>query len=88
VTTGWPWARHAVQGVFAVRSVREADLRGADLSQLNLESVDVQGARWDAATRWPNDDYAERILTASDEISPGVWRISQDMSRVGTLTGA
>lgn len=44
---------------------------GADLSDVNLEGVDLVGVRWDNATRWPTSEWAARLYRASVEDPPG-----------------
>ncbi|WP_405901824.1 hypothetical protein OG696_41010 [Streptomyces sp. NBC_00656] len=64
--------REALSLSRAVAEVEEAstDFRGADLQQVNLDGVDLEGIRWDASTSWPSE-WTERIWEASLAASTG-----------------
>jgi hypothetical protein len=54
-----------------------ADFSGADLAELELESVSLLGMRWSSTTVWP-PGWAERIRERSVQVAPDLFEIRED----------
>jgi hypothetical protein len=53
------------------------DFVHADLSQIDLSSVDLRGMRWSlSGTRWPSDISLEELLVMSKETEPEIYIIT------------
>lgn len=48
------------------------DFTGADLSDANIEGIDLTDLKWSESTIWP-PGWADRVRRSSDEKSPGVY---------------
>ncbi|MCW2944564.1 MAG: Pentapeptide repeat family protein [Actinoallomurus sp.] len=55
-----------------------AHLSGANLHGAHLDRANLDGVIWTELTVWPGDADIERIRMASQEITPGVFRIGED----------
>ncbi|GGU84356.1 hypothetical protein GCM10010260_16750 [Streptomyces filipinensis] len=65
----------------AFRKISKArdDFTGSDLSDANLESVNLTGLRWSDSTIWP-PGWEERVRRSSEEKEPGVYVINSSGS--------
>ncbi|MGV9277693.1 hypothetical protein [Streptomyces griseosporeus] len=65
------------------------DFRGADLSELDLAGLHLEGVRWDSQTRWPVN-WEESVRAASVRLGPDLYEIRRDLtpsqSHVGSST--
>jgi hypothetical protein len=60
------------------------DFTVADLRQVDLAQVRLDGLRWSDRTRWPSDAWKERALRDSVEIEPGVYEFRGGTAQVPT----
>ncbi|MCO5999813.1 hypothetical protein [Actinoallomurus rhizosphaericola] len=69
---------HSVSDVIAYLELAHIDVSGVDMSQLALQEEEaLSNVIWDADTVWPSG-IAERVREQSQEIRPGVFRITSD----------
>jgi hypothetical protein len=64
---------------FALKTLDQvlSDVRGADLSEADLQNVDLAGLRWSTDTRWP-PGWREQIVDMSVSHGPGEFEIVGD----------
>jgi hypothetical protein len=87
--------RHRLQGQRIAQALRVevglslegADLRGVDLVDLDLSRAHLDSVVWDASTRWPTAEFADRMRRTSVEIHPGVWQVQPEASTDHTPSG-